>query len=191
MPHTPRKRVLRERARASGKSYAQLRVDSRRHHGVSVQSGEHSNVHRFSTGPAQSDMPRIWLLQDLLRRQRLGLGKLFIASIADASVGHLYVHLKHEGAELEVGPLFTYYWVHESRRRTGVGRRLVGMAERWSRQRGYNKVVVLVDPSDAGAVGLYLSLGFYYLSEIESYRNEFQSNGRRIQAPMTLAVYKR
>jgi len=188
MPHSPRKRALREQARESGRSYAHLLSRSGMHNSVRIHAAKPSDLSRFFSGSAQPDMSRLWQLRDLLRRQTDGLGRLFVASTANACIGHLYVVLEDDGLRL---PLLTYYWVRESRRRTGVATRLVTRAEQWLKMYDQRDVAALVDPSDRDAVRLYESLGYEYLYEAESYRDEFRPDGERIRKPMTLIIYSK
>jgi GNAT superfamily N-acetyltransferase len=192
VPHSQRKRVLREQARGSGKGYAQLLGDSGKHNSVRIHPAKPSDLPRFFTGSAPPDMSRLWQLHDLLQHQELGLGRLFVASTANASIGYLFVKLEQDpagqGRKRDV-PLLTYYWVRESRRRTGVGTRLVKGATRWLHQDGHGKVAAAVDPSDTDAARLYVRLDFSPSGEIESYRDEFQPDGKSNRVPMALAIY--
>lgn len=192
MPHSRDKHDLRRQVRDSGKSYAQLLAEPGKHNSVRIHSARPVHLSRFFTGSHRPDMRRLLLLQDLWRRQKLGLGRLFVASTANSSIGHLYVQLRLDPADpgRELGiPLLTYYWVRENRRGAGVGRRLVARAEQWLRGSGHDIAAVAVDPADRDAVRLYVSLDFRLGYETDSYRNEFRPGGSSIRKPMTLAIY--
>jgi GNAT superfamily N-acetyltransferase len=190
MPHTSRKRALQAQARENGRSYQSVLTESGEHNSVRIHKAKPSDLPRFFPGTTQPDMSRLALLQELLRRQTAGLGQLFVATTANACLGHLFLVLRHERAPMPLDrPLLTYYWVRENRRMAGIGRRLVTRAERWLEQNDKHRAIALVDPSDWGAIRLYESLGYQYFYQTESYRDEFQPDGRCIRRSMTLAIY--
>eukprot|EP00581_Thalassiosira_minuscula_P012779 CAMPEP_0183715068 /NCGR_PEP_ID=MMETSP0737-20130205/9433_1 /TAXON_ID=385413 /ORGANISM="Thalassiosira miniscula, Strain CCMP1093" /LENGTH=358 /DNA_ID=CAMNT_0025944129 /DNA_START=8 /DNA_END=1084 /DNA_ORIENTATION=+ len=63
-------------------------------------------------------------------------------------------------------------------RRRGLGEKLVQACERWTRQRGYDKLYLKVEKKNAGGVGLYSTLG-YTKTKLPWGKNAVSVNGGR------------
>jgi GNAT superfamily N-acetyltransferase len=102
----------------------------------------------------------------LLYRDRLALpGTVLLAEINDRPVGAMFVSTGRP-AEPEIvrhlGPVAMLHRlvVVANRRRTGIGRRLVGYAESALHHRGHRRLAVGVDPQNTVALRFYRRLGY-------------------------------
>ncbi|MEM8882682.1 MAG: GNAT family N-acetyltransferase [Planctomycetota bacterium] len=106
----------------------------------------------------------------------------FNASVApDATATPLNVYLREDGALLGGLCAHTFWdwlsvgqvWVEESRRRQGVGRRLMAAAEAEAIERGCRHVYL--DTVDVQAPGFYEKLGYRVVGTLE----DFPPGGRK------------
>lgn len=102
---------------------------------------------------------------DRLDRQSMGRGVLLTAWHRGLVVGDVYLWL--EPAEepeirehLPGTPLVTHLEIHPEHRRQGVGTSLIGAAEQWLADKGYDEVALAVEVTNRAAAKLYLRLGY-------------------------------
>ncbi|MEV6825381.1 GNAT family N-acetyltransferase [Amycolatopsis sp. NPDC051102] len=98
-------------------------------------------------------------------RQRKGLGELLLAWLGGRAAGAVYLWLE-EAEELPIlrhlpgVPLITHLEVHPELRNLGVGKALVGAAERRLFEKGRYRVALAVRTDNHDAARLYDNLGY-------------------------------
>ncbi|UJW30570.1 GNAT family N-acetyltransferase [Saccharothrix sp. AJ9571] len=102
---------------------------------------------------------------DRLDRQKDGLGRLLVAWQEDRPIGVVYLWLElAEEPELREHlpdtPLLTHLETHVEHRARGIGTSLVGAAERWLADKGYDRVALAVETTNVRAARLYARLGY-------------------------------
>lgn len=104
-------------------------------------------------------------LTDRLRRQRKGLGVLFVAWLDGRPAGDVYLWLEKAEEEsirwrLPGVPLLTHLEVHSELRNRGIGSALVSTAERYVVEKGHERVALAVRTDNTRAARLYRRLGY-------------------------------
>lgn len=105
--------------------------------------------------------PTRMAIEELLRD---GEGAWFLAEQEGRIVGFVTIRLRQPSREPslvpEVRAIVDSLGILRAWRRRGVGRRLMEAAEAWARQRGARRVMLNVWEFNAGASGLYETLGY-------------------------------
>lgn len=102
---------------------------------------------------------------DRLRRQRNGLGMLFVAEVDGEVAGTIFLWLAKADEEpirrrLPGVPLLTHLDVVPAYRRRGVGTELVSTLEDYLRKRGRRRLALAVQTDNDNAIRLYQKLGY-------------------------------
>lgn len=103
---------------------------------------------------------------DRLRRQKSGLGMLFVAWLGDDIVGTVYLWLeKADEQEIRIHlrgvPLLTHLEVLTEYRKRGIGNKLIEAVEDYLlSKRGHHRVALAVQTDNYGAIRLYERRGY-------------------------------
>lgn len=131
-----------------------------------------------------------------LAAQQDGRGFLLVAFADGAPVGRLYVRLE-PADEPEVRErlpgvaLLQHLQVVEGFRQRGIGRRLIGCAERLLRQQGHARVALGVVPDNIVAVALYQALQYadWGYGEVVTTREVPGPDGTCVPAPEQCHIF--
>jgi GNAT superfamily N-acetyltransferase len=144
--------------------------------------------------PGFGDEPSPHLLADRLRRQRDGVGELWIAVEGDQPVGVVYLWLDDAIEEivrehLPGVPLIMNLWVRWDRRGRGVGTGLMTAAEARLRELDYTQVALGVDVKNRMALRLYERLQYSEWGDVDTVLVEFRAGGEIVEYPDTCVMY--
>ncbi len=122
---------------------------------------------------------------DRLRRQRKGLGVLFVAWLDDRPAGDVYLWLERAEEEpihayLPDVALLTHLQVHPDLHGRGVGSALIDAVERYLVQKGHARVALAVRTDNVRAARLYDRLGYvdWDQGEVVCYARTTSPDGR-------------
>jgi GNAT superfamily N-acetyltransferase len=110
------------------------------------------------TGPRATLRPLFELAEDSSREldAYIGAGRVLVARVGDAIVGHVQITDARAPAEAELKNMA----VEPSHQRRGVGRALVAAAIELLREEGRSSLVVATAAADIGNLRFYQRLGF-------------------------------
>ncbi|NMO51281.1 GNAT family N-acetyltransferase [Actinoplanes sp. TBRC 11911] len=123
-------------------------------------------------------------------------GILLFAFRGAVFLGHLFLRLAPaEEQELRSGlpgvPLLQHLRVMDEHQRAGVGRRLIGAAERRLRAMGHRRVALGVHPANDDAIRLYRRLSFTEWREqtLMTFREDVGDDGRVVREEEPFLVF--
>lgn len=88
-----------------------------------------------------------------------GEDRLLLAVEGELLYGYAHLHIAHDLIDSETAVVASVI-VRESRRRQGVGSRLIAASETWARQSGRSRLLLRTDVVRTGAHAFFVALGY-------------------------------
>jgi GNAT superfamily N-acetyltransferase len=107
--------------------------------------------------------------------------RLLLAVEGDQLIGYAHLRVAHDLTHEETAEVVSIV-VHTSRRREGIGRRLISAAETWARESGKARLLLHTDVVRTDAHAFYVALGYREANTMIEFVRDLERD-RRSEAP--------